>query len=268
MKPSALLAFAAIAGSCLAADSAPLFSWSFNEGSGDRAANQGSAGDASLNLTGPDGNRINGFTVDAKGVSGTPGDYAFNLTGATGMGATPPDSTGPAGVVGNTFACHKALSRLSSFTITGWIKPDVSLASAARIVASSQLTLMAGGEDCLMLKVNGATASAPSDPAYGDVGSWIFFAVTYDGTRETGNVVYYVGSRAADSLVVAGTSSLAAGALNSFKGTVMIGNNVANGPGARPFKGLMDNIAIYGSRDTAGGVLTKEKIEAIRAAAR
>ena len=268
MKTPVLLAFAAIVSFCPAAEPPPLFSWNFNEGAGDCTANLGAAGDAPLNLMGPDGDRINGFTVDAKGVSGIHGDYAFNLTGATGMGAAQPGATGPAGVGGNASACHKALSRLSSFTISGWIKPDVTLAAAARIVSSSQLTLMAGGEDRLALKVNGTTASVPSDAVYGDVGSWIFFAVTYDSTREAGNVVYYVGSRAADSLAIAGTSSLAVGPLNPFKGTVMIGNNVVNGPGARPFKGLMDNIAIYGSRDDASGALAREKIEAIRAAAR
>ena len=269
MKTPVLLAFAAIAGSCLAdSPSSPLFCWKFNEGGGDTVANRGSAGDASLNLAGSGGDKINGFTIDAKGVSGKPGDYAFNLTSATGMGAARPDSTGPVGVVGNAVSFHKALSRLSSFTITGWIKPDVSLAAAAAIVSSTPITLMAGGEDRLTLKVNGVTASAQSNPLYNDVGSWIFFAVSYDGTREADNVIYYVGNRADDSLTIAGISTLAVGKLNPFKGKFMIGNNTVKMACDRPFKGLMDNIAIYGSKNDASGALPKEKIEAIRAAAR
>jgi len=257
--------FLTLAGTCLAASPSPLLSWSFDEGDGAFTANIGSAGDAGLFFLGSDGEKTTGFTVDAKGLTGKPGDYAFILTSATGMGATTPASTGPVGVVWSKSPGLASLSELSSFTITGWIKPDVTLTAAARIVSSNTVAVMAGVEDRITLQVNGANSPVQSDPAYGDVGSWIFFAVSYDGTRATDNVTYYVGNRAADSLKTAGTVTLAAGKLKPFSGQFLVGNNTNKNP-SRPFKGLMDNIAFYGAKDDAGGALTKEKIEAVRAA--
>ncbi len=251
----------------LAADPAPIFSWNFNEGTGDFTANTGSAGAADLYLVGPGGAKPVVFSVDARGVSGKPGDYAFDLTSATGMGATSPNSTGPAGVVWSKSAGLSALPDVVSFTLTGWIMPTATVNASARIVNSPPLTLMAGIENRLTLQINGSASSIQSDPVYDSIGSWIFFAVTYDSTRPVDNITYYVGSTEAGSLAKAGTATLAAGKLKPFTGQFLIGNNSTGHPVTRPFMGLIDNIALHTSRDNTDGVLTPEKIESIRAAA-
>ncbi len=251
----------------LSADSVPLLQWNFNEGGGDFSINSGSAGPADLYLVSPNGDKGFGFTPDAQGVSGKAGDYAFDLNSATGMGATTPNSGGPAGVVWTNATGTAALSGLSSFTLTGWLKPDVNINRAARIIVAGPIALMAGTEDRLTLQVNGTVGSEQSQNDYAAVGSWIFFAVTYDGTRDMNNVTFYVGSPAAGSLFPAGTTTLAAGKLKAFAGQLLVGNNATAATASRPFKGLMDNLAIYASPENATGALTVEQIEAVRAAA-
>lgn len=250
-----------------AADPSPLLAWNFNEGTGDFTANTGSAGAADLYLVGPGGGKTVVFSVDARGVSGKPGDFAFDLTSATGMGATTPNSTGPAGVVWSKSPGLSALPDITAFTITGWIMPTATVKASARIINSPPITLMAGIENRITLQVNGAASPTQSDPAYDAIGSWIFFAVTYDGTRATDNITYYVGSTEAGSLAKAGTTTLAAGKLKPFSGQFLVGNNSTTHPVTRPFMGLIDNIALHASRENAEGALPFEKIETLRAAA-
>lgn len=262
-----IIALALGSSALFAADPAPLLAWNFNEGTGDFTANTGSAGAADLHLFGPGEIKTVVFSVDARGVSGKPGDHAFDLTSATGMGATTPNSTGPAGVVWSKSPGLASLTDVSSFTLTGWIMPTATVTNAARIVSSSAITLMAGVENRITLQVNGTSASIQSEPSYDGVGNWIFVAVTYDGTRATDNVTYYVGSTEAGSLAKAGTVTVAAGKLKPLTGQFLIGNNSTNSPTTRPFMGLIDNIAIHGAKDDASGALTKDQIEALRAAA-
>ncbi|CAM2953667.1 LamG-like jellyroll fold domain-containing protein [Rariglobus hedericola] len=267
MKSTALLPFLALFGTSLSAQSAPLLSWNFNEGGGAYTANLGSAGDANLYTVAVGGDGMPFFSADAKGVSEKTGDYALDLTSATGMGATTPNSTGPAAVVWSNSTGLSALSGLSSFTLTGWINPAVPLNASARIVVAGPITLMAGTEDRLSLQVNGTHSDVQSEPSFNKPGAWIFFAAVYDGTRTTDNVTYYVATTTPGTLTVAGTTTIAAGKLKPFSGQFLVGNNATKSATTRPFKGLIDNLAVHGAKDDASGALTKEKIEAIRAAA-
>ncbi|HSI10035.1 MAG TPA: LamG-like jellyroll fold domain-containing protein [Rariglobus sp.] len=255
------------ASALLVAEPAPVLSWNFNEVAGDFTANTGSGGAADLYLVGPGGGKTPAFSVDARGVSGKPGDHAFDLTSSTGMGANTPNSTGPTGVVWSKSPGLASLPEVSSFTLTGWIMPTATVTNAARLVSSSTITLMAGVENRITLQVNGTSSSIQSEPAYDSVGNWIFVAVTYDGTRATDNVTYYVGSTEAGSLAKAGTVTVAAGKLKPLTGQFLIGNNSTNSPATRPFMGLIDNIALYASRENSAGVLSLDQIESIRAAA-
>lgn len=265
MKKAPLLAFLVLGASCQAAAPSPIFAWTFDEPEGVFTSNRGSAGSADLYLAGVDGKAAPFFNSSGQGVSGKPGDHAFDLTSASGMGAATPASNGPAGVVWSNSAGLQALSGLSSFTITGWIKPSVILSSAARIVATPLFTVMGGTEDRLVFQANGVTASEQGDSLYSEVGSWMFFAVVYDGTRSDNNVVYYIGSTAAGTLRQAGVATLAGGKLKPFSGQLLVGNNAAGANGIRPFKGLIDQIAIHGSATDASGALSKDQLEAVRA---
>ncbi|MET0261460.1 MAG: LamG-like jellyroll fold domain-containing protein [Rariglobus sp.] len=267
MNTPAFLALFALSSTSLLANPSPLLSWSFSEGSGAYTTNLGTAGDANLYTVAPGGDSAEFFSADKQGVSGKTGDYALDLSSATGMGANTPNYSGPTGVVWSNSSGLSSLSGLTSFTISGWMKPDSPFTASARLISTPSLTLMAGTEDRLSLQVNGSHSDVQSDPAYQITGEWIFFAVTYDSTRATDNVTYYSGTRAAKSLYVAGTTTIAAGKLKPFSGQFLVGNNATKSATTRPFKGLLDNISVHGSREDASGALYKDQIDAIRAAA-
>jgi hypothetical protein len=249
---------------------AQLLSWKFNEGSGTEASSDGSGGDALLRVTAGDGAEITqAFSSDAEGVSGKQGDYALDMGSATGMGATDPASTGPGGKVNSADPGLLSLSGLKSFTVTGWLKPAGTLTAAARIIVSNLISVQAGSAGQLQLALNGFSGEGNhlnSEAAYEEVGSWMFFAITYDGTKAEENVAFYVGGPSAGSgLAPAGSGSIPAGPLGDQSGPITIGNNAPGGP--RPFQGQIDNLAIYGSTTDASGVLTAAQLEEVHQAA-
>jgi hypothetical protein len=99
--------------------------------------------------------------------------------------------------------------------------------------------------------------------AYAATNTWIFFAVSYDGTQSTNNVTFYRGTLDG-SLTAVGTASAAAGTVNTNLLTtpvLLIGNNGGNGTLARPFDGWLDNVQIYGSTTDASGALSKSALQ-------
>jgi hypothetical protein len=267
MNTPALLLATALGCASLSAAPTPLLLWDFDEGGGAFTSNRGTAGEADLHLLAHGGGTAEAFSVAGRGVSEKKTDHAFDLTTANGMGATTPNSTGPAGVAWSNSFGLASLSGLTSFTLSGWLKPTATINRSARVVASPTLTLMAGVENCLSLQVNGQHSDIQSEPLYHEVGAWIFFAVTYDGTRNTQNVVYYVGSTTPGSLVQAGVTTIDAGALKPFTGQLVVGNNSSTGATTRPFMGMIDEIALHASKTDDSGALSLETIETIRAAA-
>ncbi|AHF89078.1 anchor protein [Opitutaceae bacterium TAV5] len=243
------------------AQSDPLFRWDFNNNTDVSTANHGTASGGAITMVAHGGTNTAYFSADGAGRSGQSGDHAFDLTSSTGMGATAPNSTGPAGVIWSSDSSLQSLSGLTSFTLTGWINPATTLNNAARIISSSTLTLMAGSANQLALQVNGT--SVYSSTAYTSVNSWMFFAVTYDSTTDIDNVVFYVGTDPAGTLSKAGTATLDAGALNTFTGQLLLGNNSTSGDTTRPFQGMMDDIAIYGATGGAAGALSEQQLNLI-----
>ncbi|EIQ01394.1 putative xylanase/chitin deacetylase [Opitutaceae bacterium TAV1] len=244
---------------------APLFSWDFNKGAGVNVESNGSADEATLTLVDHGGKAASHFSDNKQGVSGREGDYALDLTSATGMGATQPNSTGPVGVVWSNAAGLRSLGNLASFTLTGWLKPSVALDRSARIIVSDTIALMAGSANQLALQVvgNGDRQTARSQATYTEVGNWMFFAVTYDGTQSADNVKFYIGTPASGALAEAGTETITAGPTKPFGGQLLLGNNSTAGDTTRPFQGLMDDIAIYGTTSGASGALSPEQLTRI-----
>lgn len=203
------------------------------------------------------------------GVSGIEGDQAFDNQSATGMGK---------GALGSKLAATEfECPPLTSFTITGWYKlaKGTPLGKAARILhildeEKNSLAVMCG-KDGLVLIANGGKAS--SAPAYTEQEAWIFFAITYqEGKALVGSdVTFYKGGR---NLPVeeAGGGKL----LPPLPGGVFTGIQapsdlaIGNEPGKkkssfdRPFKGLVDDLRLYGAEKGTSGALTQEAMEAIR----
>lgn len=247
-----------------AAPPTPLLQWSFNEGIGTETTSGGSAGEAVMTFSTGSDESAETFSADAEGVSGQPGDYALNLSAATGMGASQPPCTGPAGKIAGSEPGIDSLSGLKSFTLTGWLKPSATtLTAAARIIVSNVFSLQAGSAGELQLSINSFSdpnAYLNSEPAYQEVGNWMFFAVTFNAAETGDNVAYYLGD-VSGNLTTAGTGNINSPAPGDQSGPITIGNNGAGGP--RPFQGLIDDLAIYGSNADASGALSEEQLREV-----
>jgi hypothetical protein len=207
------------------------------------------------------------------GVSGQAGDLAFDNSASTAMGTS---GTGGSANGGNI----SALNGLSSFTLQGWFNTSGSgTVSGARLFeknegAGNDLSLqysrnVASGQLAIYLGTPTQTAitgvSSGIDATLGTSNSWVFFAVTYDGTLAENNVKFYTGTTSSGVTQVGAALTLNSGALNASNSGALALGNVASG-GNRPWQGLLDNMRIYGATSGNGGVLTLPQLETLRAA--
>ncbi len=172
---------------------------------------------------------------------------------------------------------------LRSFTITGWINSrDNTVGSGGnRIVTAINngadgFDLVLLGDGSLQLGVNQWPDGVPSrsnpnrvaaDPN-ASAENWLFFAVTYDCTAASGNVSFYFGD--VDTPAEADASiSYHRGALGTSLGpclTVGHFNPATRGDGYhdRMFRGLIDEIRLYGSRHDGAGALDLASIRRLQ----
>lgn len=247
-------------GALSAADPLPLVRFDYND-TGTAAANSGTAGGTST-LYDSAGVATDLHGASGTGVSGLAGDRALDLSSASGMGMVPGPSQ-DAGFI-------SAVNGLESFTITGWFKTDgtSTLSNAVRLLsfvtAGSGFSLWSANvDDTLSLQVNGVNSGyAGGDGLFGAAGQWIFFAVSYDGSITDNNVNFYAATTATTPSLN-NTFTLDQGTVNTNPGavTLSIGNTEIGGN--RGFDGWLDNIAIYGSKTDAGGVLSLTEIQTI-----
>lgn len=183
------------------------------------------------------------------------------------------------------------LKNLKSFTITGWLNwSEGKEAAGDKVAGAGQriLSWLAPGKDgvelvlrsdgSLQLGVNqpadaSAARSKPAqislldlkaaDPAAALRGNWRFFAVTYDSTASAQQAKFYMGTQQKDA-VDAGAADCARGG---------VGPKVAPGlavghipPMLRPaapdrgFRGMIDEIRVYGSAHDGSGALALPEI--------
>ena len=203
-------------------------------------------------------------SADSLGVSGLTGDRAFDNTASSSMGG----SGGRADQ-----ADLVAIDTLTSFTLQGWFKTDGSTAIGGGSGSSQAVLLhntsgsggsaagfqLFGQQGDSKLAVDNGNASTSE---YGDTQSWIFFAVTYDGSSTSDNVKFYKGSASSEVTLVA-TQTINKGQVNSDTSGLGIGNE--SGGNGSPFDGYLDNVRVYGSQGDNSGVLTLTQLESIRA---
>lgn len=237
-----------------------ILDYNFNQ-TGTTVTNGGSAG-AGANLTFQNSSFVatDLHGAPGSGVSGLFGDRAFDNSASTGMGNA---GTGGRGVTSGPIS---VLSGLDSMTIAGWFNVSTVIGGNARLLDSLGsglgFNLYASGAGILSLQVDGAVAT--SSASYGATGSWVFFAVTYDGTLTSNNAKFYVGTtNTAVSLV--NTATLNQGELGTSGVAVGVGN--AAQTTNRPVDGLMDNIQLYGEATGSGGVLSLSELDAVRLSA-
>lgn len=213
-------------------------------------------------------------------------DRAFDNTATLGQAQS------PGGIAVNL--TDTSVAELDSWTVTGWYKSEnepvggggtVLFQSPPRFTPNTpEDNAMFQGEHGIGFEgfaVRGATANgfrttvngsniALGDAAeWPDVNTWVFFAVTYDGTGAVGNLNYYRGYRNASesganpvetTLTAFGTHLLGS---TLYAEGIAMGNRVDDF--SRAFDGWLDNMRVFGSRDGGDGALSIEQVEALRA---
>ena len=170
------------------------------------------------------------------------------------------------------------LAGLTQFTVTLWINLQGAPNSLDRILSTSEQGSF-GGFDLHIVKplngnlapsnfslglaVNGNVDSAVTVASEGmnaDM-SWVFVAVTYDGTLEADNVNFYAGSSSKPSYLLDSRSrSISSGPVSQSIGSLRIGSTGASRQDRTP-PAYIDEVQIF------EGVLSLSQIDVIRKAA-
>ncbi len=187
--------------------------------------------------------------ADGSGVSGLAGDRAFDNSAADGMGGNA--TTGYTGVAGNATT---SIGSLSSLTLTGWFKADEVIGNGAYILNTEEFKLRAydvafpSTTGVLQLTIGGVASprSTTVNSDYTNVGSWVFFAVVWDGA----NISFYDGTTA-NEVAQLGTTQAYAPTMGTVEDDYLYVGNITDAasitnPGfARVFDGQLDNIRVY-----------------------
>jgi hypothetical protein len=230
----------------------PILQYTFNE-TGTAAGSTGSNPTA-LTLTNASGVAADLHSASALGVSGLPGDRAFDNTASTGMGG--------AGVGGTAFVNNymSLPSQLDSFTFQCWYNTSSVPSQAARLFDDGRISAFAGSAGgWFNFDVNSEGVASPT--VYTQTNQWVFFAVSYDSTQSSNNVVFYQGSQTSPVSIVS-VATLNAGAASMASHPLGIGNYYASN--IRPLQGLMDDVRVFGSVSDASGALSQAQLETIR----
>lgn len=275
---------AAFAATAAVAAPAPLLSFNFNEGPGYTTPSSGAlsaqnTGTAS-GLTGggvvipADAQFLNGGATGVElhgaagtGVTGASGDRGLNLSQPTGQGANP-GGNGPY----TARVTRPQIQGLTSFTLSGFFKADEVIGGSARLFSFSNdvgpaFYVSATANGVLGFNVDAGGTSSPA--AYTEVGQYVYFAITYDGSKSIDNVKFYKGTTGANpTFSTVATQTVDVGAVDNFTGTspyfLYLGNNNS---GIRQFDGYLDNVEIYGSATDGTGALSAADVQGIYAAA-
>jgi hypothetical protein len=176
-----------------------------------------------------------------------------------------------------------ALEGLVSFTITAWVNRTNAAAGAGgnRIVhmadtlgTKAGIDLVVTGDGQLKLGVNewpdntqavSSTGLIPVD-ANASLKNWRFIAVAYDATIQRDHVRFYVGSVDEDASLDK-TISYDRGPLQPGTGPLAVGHfnaRVRPNHHDRMFRGLIDEVKVFGSKTDGVAALSLEKIRAIQ----
>lgn len=259
---------------------APILEYRFN-GTGLTAASSGSnatvleffnAGNASADLHSASGLGVGG---DLPGHADFGIDRAFDNRGAAGMG----NAAGGASSGARHSADLDAIDALTSWTVSGWFRTEVDTEFKGYATLYSnydtnngfRLTAEGGTGNSVQSYEDSASV-VRNGVGYDDVDTWVFFAVTYDGSEASNNLRFYRGYRndaeasgGVAAVTLVGSFNVSAGVMNEESSPLYLGNRPSDR--ARPFQGLLDNVRIYGGKESAqdnSGALTLTDLENLR----
>ena len=230
----------------------PVCQYRFDE-TGTNAVNSGSS-DVPLAFFDTSSNLVDLHSADGKGVSGLTEDRCMDNRTATAMGV---GGIGGRGVIPEGF---DGAASFSSFTLECWFKAVTPIAAAARLLDAGTYVAYAGSDPGnVWLQVN--KQDVASGTAYAATNQWVFFAVTYDSTLASDNVVFYRGTTTSPVVPVV-KQTLQAGVVTN-RNPVGVGNLYYGN--FRPLRGEIDNARIFASASGNAGAATLRQLEFLRA---
>jgi len=177
----------------------------------------------------------------------------------------------------------KALEELKSFTITAWVNATSNEEGAGgnRIVHMADTLGTKAGIDLVVTR-NGQlkiginewpdTTKAVSSPGMipfdrnAGEENWHFVAVTYDPTAERDHLKFYIGTPTTAARLDKAIS-YDRGPVDKPTGTLTIGHfnpSLRSGHGDRMFRGLIDEVRVFGSKLDGSAALPLEQIQAVQ----
>lgn len=173
-------------------------------------------------------------------------------------------------------AAVNELKSLTSFTITGWLNSRSSTAGSGGNRVVSWINNGGDGVD-LVYRTDGSLQLGvdqwpDSSPAYSSAskvttdvsasaGNWVFFAVTYQSTN--GQTQFYFGNNSTPASLDVVRTYNTQGAVGTSIGKLAVGhfNDATRNSGTydRMFRGLIDDVRIYGSALTLSNILAVQQ---------
>jgi hypothetical protein len=162
-------------------------------------------------------------------------------------------------------AMEQSMMGLSSFTVMGWLNTkdsSIAIGNNARVFASSDNSFSllfnngsVPGRMQFALEGNWYN-SGYAVTNWGLADEWVFFAASYDGTTSTENLKYYIGGLDTNDVELVVTLDSNVGTFNYSGNWFVVGNNGADNTSAdKGFKGLIDELRMFGSAADASGAL-------------
>jgi hypothetical protein len=255
----------AVATICNSASATLIVDYDFNDNASGIHANSTGSVTTPLTLYSSSSTQANIRGADGSGVSGQAGDYALDIGSTTDAMGSQATTGGQARTLVNATDFAASIGSLSSFTVTGWFKSSSQLNFSTQLFAlgSSAIVVRSGNTaGNLSLTVNNvAVGETTGANVFGTTNEWVFFAVTYDGTSTTDNLIFYGGTVGGSVSVIATLSSTNGGMTQPSSASLFVS------PSIRPYDGYMDNIRLYGSASDATGALSASAVQGVYASA-
>jgi hypothetical protein len=151
------------------------------------------------------------------------------------------------------------LNNLSAITLTWWMNLKAMPAQSDRIVEKlasnggfgARFGNPSGGSVTMALGVN-STSTGANSPAISDLNTWIFCAVTYDGTQTSANAQWFIGSKTTTSSSP-GPVTYNRGVIVNTANELRVGSTKASTADRTP-QAWYDDVRIYNTALTAGEI--------------